>query len=238
MNFQLKLYQLIKPRLRDQKYEISSGSSLLSFESDWYSGKQPVARCCCSFPLGQPLLCSRHFHSTARQGLADWSPQLFIWGIGSSWGTSNNPGVGALLTEQKAEEIQGDPILLQPNMENTPIRGWIFLCQTFLCFLPLSISLRASGTPPKESSSSFFLFNCTSGKHNLVQVEKKKSLESSLYHFSGLGLSVRCLELLQNCNVQIVHCSWLHLCLLQGLESIRATLLPTPGSISTASIFR
>lgn len=174
MNFQLKLYQLIKPRLRDQKYEISSGSSLLSFESDWYSGKQPVARCCCSFPLGQPLLCSRHFHSTARQGLADWSPQLFIWGIGSSWGTSNNPGVGALLTEQKAEEIQGDPILLQPNMENTPIRGWIFLCQTFLCFLPLSISLRASGTPPKESSSSFFLFNCTSGKHNLIQVEKKK----------------------------------------------------------------
>lgn len=92
MNFQLKLYQLIKPRLRDQKYEISSGSSLLSFESDWYSGKQPVARCCCSLPLGQPLLCSRHFHSTARQGLADWSPPLFIWGIGSSWGTSNNPG--------------------------------------------------------------------------------------------------------------------------------------------------
>lgn len=35
MNFQLKLYQLIKPRLRDQKYEISSWSSLLSFESDW-----------------------------------------------------------------------------------------------------------------------------------------------------------------------------------------------------------
>lgn len=137
MNFQLKLYQLIKPRLRDQKYEISSGSSLLSFESDWYSGKQPVARCCCSLPLGQPLLCSRHFHSTARQGLADWSPPLFIWGIGSSWGTSNNPGVEALLTgNRRQRRFKVIPSYFSPTWKTHPSGVESSCAKPFSIFCP------------------------------------------------------------------------------------------------------
>lgn len=65
MNFQLKLYQLIKPRLRDQKYEISSWSSLLSFESDGYPGKLPVGRCC-SLSFRQTALYSVHSNPEPR----------------------------------------------------------------------------------------------------------------------------------------------------------------------------
>ena len=63
MNFQLKLYQLIKPHLRDQKYEISSWSSLLSFESDGYPGKQSVGRLFPFLQADKPLQCSFYFRT-------------------------------------------------------------------------------------------------------------------------------------------------------------------------------
>lgn len=124
MNFQLKLYQLIKPRLRDQKYEISSWSSLSSFESDGYPEKQSVGRCC-SLSFRQPTL--YHVHSTPERCLADWST-LVIYLRNRRLRKIKQPWGSLVHKEQTSEIIQGGLILVQPNMENTSRGCWI--CQT------------------------------------------------------------------------------------------------------------
>lgn len=124
MNFQLKLYQLIKPRLRDQKYEISSWSSLLSFESDGNPGKQSVGRCC-SLSFRQTSLYS--VHSTPERCLADWST-LVIYLRKRRLRGIKQPFKSLVHKKQTSDIIQGGLILVQPNVGNTPRGCWT--CQT------------------------------------------------------------------------------------------------------------
>lgn len=235
MNFQLKLYQLIKPRLRDQKYEISSWSSLLSFESDGYPGKQSVGRCC-SLSFRQTTL--YRIPSTPEWSLVDWST-LFICLRKRMLRGVKQPWVSLVHKEHTSEIIQGGLILVQPNVGNTPRGCWI--CQT--SHLSASCPWQSYSESQLEPLAGALIFLLPPGMSQWEAPTSCRRNKAQALLFAtalvwGQGSNVCTFAELQHSHCQLLmtpalpsagaasplHCQ----------ESIKATLLLTSGRIPTA----
>ena len=160
MNFQLKLYQLIKTRLRDQKYEISSRSSLLSFWIWLVLWETACGQVLFPF-LWETFTACKAYKFYWKTGLGRFvTPIIYLrnrkLGAGCGWSQRTLGWELYLQGTESRVVIQGNFILVQPNMGNTPIGCWIFLCQTsHLSLFPTPVSLIQS---PRILSRGVFIF--------------------------------------------------------------------------------